>query len=688
MHSKQNFRMETTVLDLNSAIKEQITPKQYEEVVSSNKFKLSDNFLDKYKRIHPPFGFNGLGELVYMRTYSRLKPNGTNEVWWETVARVVEGTFNMQKTWIEQYNLGWNNRKAQKSAQEMYDRIFQMKFLPPGRGLWAMGSPITEERGLFAALNNCAFISTDNIKEELSKSFCFLMDASMLGVGVGFDTKGAGKIEIKKPKESIVIDKILDSREGWVNSIKLLIESYFYNSSTIDFDYSLIRQAGTPIKGFGGISSGSKPLEQCHKSIRKVLDKNIGQTITVRTIVDIMNLIGTCVIAGNLRRTAEISFGDYKDKNYLDLKNYKVNPDRESYGWTSNNSIFADLGMDYTEAANRTSINGEPGYAWLENMKGYSRMNNGPDNKDHRVSGGNPCLEQSLEHAELCCLVETFPNRHDTLDDYLQTLKYAYLYAKTVTLGKTHWPETNRVMLRNRRIGCSISGIAQFITKHGLHKLKEWCEEGYKAIDYYDTVYSDWLAIPKSIKKTSIKPSGSVSLLAGATPGLHFPESRFYIRRMRLAKSSELVEPFKKAGYNIEICKGDEDSTVVVEIPVDVGEGIRTINNISLWEQLSLAAFMQKHWADNQVSCTVTFQEEEAKQIKYALEYFQYQLKGISFLPKIKLGTAYAQMPYEEITEEKYKKLISNIKPLKLGKIHNEEAEVEKFCSTDVCQIK
>ena len=165
-------------------------------------FKLSTSFINNYKRKRALFGFNGLGELVYMRTYSRLKQDGKNEMWWETVQRVVEGTFNMQKRHIDAHSLGWNPWKAQHSAQEMYDRIFTMKFLPPGRGLWAMGTPLTEERGLFAALNNCAFVSTENIKDDLAAPFTFLMDASMLGVGVGFDTLGAGKLIIKGPSET------------------------------------------------------------------------------------------------------------------------------------------------------------------------------------------------------------------------------------------------------------------------------------------------------------------------------------------------------------------------------------------------------------------------------------------------------------------------------------------------------
>ena len=184
--------------------------------IDLRQFRLSDNFVSKYKRKKAPFGFNGLGELVYQRTYSRIKKDGKNEQWWETVQRVVEGTFNMQKRHIDSHGLGWNAWKAQHSAQEMYDRIFNMKFLPPGRGLWAMGTPITEDKGLYAALNNCAFVSTEGLSSDFSKSFCFLMDASMLGVGVGFDTEGAGTMVVRgfnpnRKSETMVIP---DTRGG------------------------------------------------------------------------------------------------------------------------------------------------------------------------------------------------------------------------------------------------------------------------------------------------------------------------------------------------------------------------------------------------------------------------------------------------------------------------------------------
>ena len=504
-----------------------------------------------------------------------------------------------------------------------------------------------------------------------------------------FDTKGAEKLVLKGPNASRRDEEYVvpDTREGWVESLRLLLESYSLGTGRLIFDYSLIREEGAPILGFGGESSGPAPLVELHETISAILDEQVGQPLTITSIVDIMNLIGKCVVAGNVRRTAEIVFGEPDSEEYLDLKNYEVNPHRATYGWTSNNSIFATTGMDYEPAAERIRYNGEPGFAWLDNMKAYGRMADKPNHKDHRAKGGNPCLEQTLESYELCCLVETFPTNHESLEDYLTTLKYAYLYAKTVTLGKTHWPDTNRVMLRNRRIGCSMSGIAQFLANRGTGVLQEWMDKGYQHIQKLDKEYSDWMAIPASIKTTSIKPSGTVSLLAGATPGIHFPESRYYIRRMRLGINSNLVPSLEKAGYKLEPAFGSETTTLVVEIPVDVGEGVRTLDEVSMWEQLGLAALAQKYWADNQVSCTVTFSPEtEGQDIAPALDLFQYQLKGISFLPKLDHG-AYPQMPYESIDVETYTSMKAGLGKLNFGRVKGEEIAIERFCDNDMCEI-
>jgi ribonucleoside-triphosphate reductase (thioredoxin) len=679
------------------------------KLIGERTFFLGDDFVQKYATLDPGFGFNGLGHIVYMRTYSRLKANGENERWHETVRRVVEGIYSVQKNHITFQDMGWDEDKGRLSAEEMYDRIFYMKFLPPGRALWAMGTNIIEEKGLFAALNNCAFVSTKDIAKDPVEPFTFLMDMNMLGVGVGFDTLGAGKAIIQEHQGGETQCQIPDSREGWVDSVGLLIGYYFGRNQKPIFDYSLVRKCGEPIKTFGGKASGPENLMKIHALVEKILANRNGQAITSSDIVDIMNIIGTYVIAGNVRRSSELALGSYDDKEYMKLKDYKwskkeqkyVGPmaHRSEYGGVSNNSVFAELGMDYGPVSKQIAVNGEPGLIWLGNIQKYSRTHYKGDYKDKKAVGTNPCGEQSLESYELCCLVEVFPTRCTDLHDFNRTLKFAYLYAKSITLGHTHWSKTNKVLLRNRRIGTSMSGITQFKEKFGIQVLKEWCKEGYETIQKYDDIYSEWLGVPRSIKTTSIKPSGTVSLLAGVTPGVHYPESRYYLRRMRIGSDSELVPRLIKAGYNVEkhILGTDEegntkyhDATMVVEVPVAI-ESARTLDEVSVWEQVSMASFMQEYWSDNQVSCTATFRKDEAGELKQILEYFQYKLKGISFLPKMGEEASdddesYTQIPYERITKEQYDVLAAKIKKIDFSGIA-EDSIPEKYCSNDVCTI-
>lgn len=694
-------------------------------------FRLDPNFLKVYGDKKPNFGFNGLGEFVFYRTYSRVKPNGSKESFLDTIVRVVEGCYEIQRRHCTRIHIPWDYRKAQRSAQEMFQRMWDMKFLPPGRGLWMMGTEFMWTRGS-AALNNCGFVSTRDVASDPAEPFCFLMDMSMLGVGVGFDTKGAGKLKIKSPADKNFVHIIDDSREGWTESLRILIESYTDRDEDgwVDFDYSKIRVAGTVIKGFGGHASGPDILEELHNLTRALLDKRIGGTLSSVDIVDIMNYIGRCIVAGNVRRTAEIAFGEYDDHKYYIMKNpiatlededveifkqvvnklYASNKchatiedfdgmipeDRlipaiktwnalNNHRWASNNSIFAKVGMDYESVGEQIAVNGEPGLAWLDNMRDYGRMVDGKQpGIDGRVMGGNPCLEQSLESYELCCLVETFPANHDDASDYFRTLKFAYLYAKTVTLLPTHNPRTNQVMLRNRRIGLSQSGIIQAFVKFGRRAvLSDFCDSGYNEIARWDDIYSEWLCVQNSIKKTSVKPSGTVSLLAGATPGIHHPEASTYWRRIRVAKDSELVDIFKNAGYHIEPAASDPDRTVVVKFGI-TDERVAPVDKVTIWEQMANVVDYQRYWADNQVSCTVKFKPSEADQIARVLTVYEDQLKGISFLPHENHG--YVQAPYEPCSVAEVDEYNSMLKNTNF-ETYIVEAAGSKFCDGDRCEI-
>jgi adenosylcobalamin-dependent ribonucleoside-triphosphate reductase len=647
------------------------------------RFRLSDTFIEKYKDSEVPWG--PLGYITFKRTYSRrlseFDPDTSgSEEWWQTCRRVVEGMFNMQKQHVFMLGLEWNDNKAQKTAKDAYERLFNLKWTPPGRGLWMMGTKFVEERTA-AGLFNCAFRSTRDLATKGGYLFAWMMDALMVGVGVGFDTEGAGTINVQEPQytnDTLVID---DSREGWVDSVHMLLDGFFFGGKVPKFDYSDIRPLGAEIKGFGGTSSGPDPLLELHNNLKELYSSKIGEAITSVDIVDTENLIGRCVVSGNVRRSAALAMGSHHDRRYLEMKN-----DQEKlyhHRWGSNNSFNAQVGMDYTWHAEQSQKNGEPGYIWLDNARTRGRFKDGPRFDDVNVAGFNPCVEQQLEDAELCCLVETYPAKHDDLEDYLRTLKIAYLYGKTITLSNTHWPETNAKMLKNRRIGLSQSGVIQAFNKFGRREVYEMCDKAYEHVKQLDEEYSNWLCIPKSVRMTSIKPSGTVSLLNGSTPGIHYPEDEYYIRRIRFSKASNLLDKLSAAGYYIE---DDEYSpnTSVVEFPVHEPYFSKGKKDVSMWEQLETAAQYQYYWADNSVSITVTFTPAEAPQIKTALELYETRLKAVSFLRYEETG--YKQAPYEPITKKEYEKRILSIEPLKRF-VDEEGGAGTKFCTNDTCTI-
>lgn len=667
-------------------------------------FSLSKDFIASYKDKKAPFGYtdaagNSVGEITFLRTYSRKKDDGTKETWVDVCERVINGMYSLQKEHCKTNRLPWNDSRAQASAKEAFDRLFNLKWTPPGRGLWVMGTNIVNVQKNSAALQNCAFVSTvEMTKQNPSKPFAFLMEASMLGVGVGFDDKGADKdFTIYAPEEGELY-VIPDTREGWVESTTALIDAYLRADTKAPvFDYKEIRPLGEPIKTFGGTAAGPDPLIKLHNHIRKLFTGRAGEKLTRTDIADIGNMIGVCVVSGNVRRSAELLIGRVDDDNFLNLKNAERFPERNSYdpdapgwAWMSNNSVAVEVGQDLSNIVEGIARNGEPGVIWLDVSKKYGRLADPINNKDHRVAGYNPCAEQSLESYECCTLVETYLNRHDSIEDYKRTLKFAYLYAKTVTLLPTHWEETNAIMQRNRRIGTSMSGVANFADLHGLPILREWMDEGYATVKNYDVIYSEWLGVRESIKTTTVKPSGTVSILAGESPGVHWtPGGKFFKRAIRFGNTDPMLPLFKMANYTVEPASESPDTTSVVYFPIKSGAS-RAEKDVTIFEKMSIAATAQRYWSDNSVSVTVSFDpEKEAEHVGTVLHMYDGQLKTVSFLPSGNF--TYPQMPYTQITEEEYEESIMKLFPIDFSGVYAglaSDAIGDAYCTTDACEIK
>ena len=319
-------------------------------------------------------------------------------------------------------------------------------------------------------------------------------------------------------------------------------------------------------------------------------------------------------------------------------------------------------------------------------------LNNSHKFNCNGIIGGN-CGEITLNSYELCNLSEVFINRINDYEEFKRVIKNAFIFTKIISLCKTHWDEINKNMEKNRRCGVSLTGIVNFIENMGINSLYEWTTKGYKELKEFDKILSKEFNVNESIKITCIKPSGSISLLVPNTPpGLHYPIYRYYIRRVRINEhATKLLKSLEDKGYYIENSE-TEPNTKIVNFVVD-SRCKRSVDDVSMWEQLELAAKLQEWWADNQVSITVSFDPKtESKDIKHALDLYQYRLKGVSFLGKIDIdNTEFKQLPYEKITKEKYDELIEEINKRKKDvniEIDENDKEEELFCTSNSCDLK
>lgn len=608
--------------------------------------------------------------------------DGNQEQWADTVVRVVEGTMSIRKDWLTRViGKKWNARKMDRIAKVMAHQIYDMKFLPPGRGLWAAGTDYVYERGSHA-LQNCGAVE---VKRSLSTPAGWLMDALMCGVGVGFSTQNAS-IKLKGPKGRAQKFIVPDTKEGWADSVVKQIRSYERGTRPWKFDYSKIRPAGAPIRGFGGTSSGYGPLEKLHQRVDRYMEERMmGVTTDTRLVTDTMNAIGACVVAGNVRRSAEIALGSPTDLSFLNLKNYEINPSRREIGWMSNNSVVLEERGDFhdlPDLAPLIAANGEPGVINLLNIKKYGRTS---ERMEDNATLMNPCAEQPLSSFETCCLVEVFPTRCAE-SEFTDVLKGATFYASTIALLKSHSARTNEIASQNRRIGVSVSGIADWIDGTSVAHVFDQLNHGYDVVRDWNRILANEAGVSESIRVTTVKPSGTVSLLAGVSSGVHFPIGGYVLRRMRVGEDSPVADLLGAAGVPHE---KDEvsDNTTVFEFPLKYGNGkTRSVKDVSVYEQAAVTAMLQRCWSDNAVSCTLTVQPRELPQIDKVLAMFVPQVKSLSMLPDSD-GGAYAQMPLERIDRGKFEDLSSKISAVDWSELHGSEGSDQPFCTNDQCEI-
>jgi hypothetical protein len=770
-----------------------------------------------------PWGWQGLSEALYYRSYSREKKNKTQERWPDTVVRFVEGVLSIRKDHCLSRRLPWDDAYWQDYGVEMAHAAAKFEWSPPGRGLWAMGTDYVYERGS-AALVNCSYVDLDS-GDDLAHALGWAMDMLMSGSGVGFSVTRK-PVRMEMPSGPTLVYDVHDTRESWVESYVLQVRSFLRGSNPIDFRYGRVRRKGEILKGIGGKASGPDPLIQIHRWVRETCVRFIRGEISVTVLkANLANFLGVCVSMGGIRRSSEILLGSIHDQDFLDLKNLSRFPEREPWYWSSNNTVLLETHEDFLalpRVAEGVRRNGEPGVANLVNMQKFARhgreipdaatglnpcvagdtkirtrdgdvridslvgrtldvwngvewsevtprvtghdqpmvkvtlsngkalrctkahgwhvvefdacereivevwreasflqageiiapYRTGPDDQpqlativrvepagfeekvfcftdpkngtgtfDGIVTG--QCGEVCLESFETCIVDNLYPSRCKSYDDLVRAAKFATFYNSTVALLPTHRPETNRVVARNRRIGVSIAGLADWLTATSDELVTRTLRDVFKEVRGENERLARDAGVPPSIRLTCVKPDGSVAKLPGCSEGLGEHKFSYAIRRMSVQNDHPVVPVLKAAGFPHEPSAVMPDLETCFEFPIAAPDGSRTSKRQTLWEQISVAVMMQREWSDNSCSITGEFDPEtEGPDVPRVVARNIPMLKSFSALPRS--AGAYKQMPYEEIDREQYLSRKAALRPLDWSGFHG-DGEDEQFCQGGMC---
>lgn len=614
---------------------------------------ISDEFINSYANRKAPWGFNGMGEITYKRTYSRnIEELNRKEEWHETIGRCINGA--------QAIGAGY----TQEEAERLFDYIFNLKGIFAGRSLWQLGTPLVEKMS-GVSLVNCWMTKISSVED-----FQFLMDHLMVGGGVGFslerhfiykmpEVKNVDFIRHERTSDADFI--VPDSRLGWSQLLGKVLRSYFETGESFTYSTLLIRGYGAPLKTFGGTASGPEVLIDGIAEICNILNNRVGSEMRPIDALDIANIIGKIVVAGSARRSAQIAIGDPDDTHFLRAKNWGDEsvtiPDWRS---NSNNSIFADsVDKMNNEFWKGYDGSGEPyGLINRKLIRKYGRL--GEKVNDSKVIGTNPCGEIGLEDGEPCNLAEIFLPNISSKEELIDLSKLLYKTQKAITTLYYPYQKSREVIARNRRLGQGITGWLQ-----STEEQLSWVSDCYTALKKFDQEWSKTLGINPSIKLTTVKPSGTLSLLAGVTPGIHPAYAKFYIRRIRMGSNDPLVQYCRDKGYNVVYdvkFDGTADHTkFVVEFPCKTPDNATLASELTAVQQMEWVVKAQSEWADNNVSVTVYYKKEELQDIKdWLKKNYTNKVKSVSFLLHSEHGFMLA--PYEEISEDKYYEMLNQIK--------------------------
>lgn len=599
-----------------------------------------------------------VGYVTYKRTYARrIENQGRTEEWHETCARACNGLVELGGLFTE------------GELELLYDHMFNLRGVPSGRALWQLGTDTVRKIGA-DSLQNCWLVTCND-----TESFCFAFNQLMLGGGVGFNITPQFVYELPTIRHNVVVQRVVspdcdfivpDNREGWVELLRRVLHAFVVTGKPFYYYTGLIRAAGQPINGFGGTASGSEPLVAGLNNIVKILRSRFGKKLRPVDCLDIMNIIASIVVAGNVRRSAQIAIGHPFDMDFIAAKNWAIG-NIPNWRSSSNNTIATsttgNLGDNFWSGY---MGHGEPyGLINLNNCRRFGRLADGEGYRpDYGVAGVNPCGELPLENKECCNLSDIFLPNIRSEKEFKEVAALLFKGCKTISCCDFSDPTTDEVVKRNRRIGSGITGVQA--ARHLIDR--NILTNVYHHIEQVDEDYSRAMGVGLSVKLTTVKPSGTVSLLPkNCTPGAHCAFSRFLIRRIRFAASDPLVDLARSHGYHVEPKRELDGSfdhgTMVVSFPMAFDAKTVTEADVNVVDQLEMQKHLQTYWSDNSVSATHYFKPDELPAVREWLEEnYESSVKSCSFLPATDHG--FAQAPLEPITEEQYHELKSRTRPI------------------------
>lgn len=611
-----------------------------------------------------------IGNVTLTRTYARRAnphdPASRVESWSEIVERVLHAC-----------DVQLNCKFTSDEVAEFRGLLLKMKGMVGGRFLWQLGTKTVDEIGLMS-LQNCAAVDVVN-----TRAFTWAMDALMLGCGVGFlltkenMTKfpKVRHVEVNRDDVKDATFIVPDSREGWIALVDAVLRAHFETGKKLAYSCQLVRKRGEPIAKFGGTASGPEVLEEGVQSINKILNAvALQHNGTLRTIdaLDIMNNIGKIVVAGNVRRSAQIALGHVEDTDFLNAKDWSSGMLPDTRAFSNNSVICNDISKLPERYWDYMNGNAEPlGLINIDLMRSCGRSGD-LTRKDPKVTIINPCAEICLqgiveefpgEGGETCCLADIPISLLDSFEEFKRVIYFLYRVCKQSLTLKCHHRGTESIVHTNFRIGLGLTGILE-----ASNEQLSWMSPGYEYLDKLDIEYSKANGLPRSIKLTTVKPSGTLSLLAGVTSGAHPEYAQYYIRRIRFAADSPLLPDLEKAGYEIEYQRkfGSKEldlTTKIVSFPKKAKPTARMAKDMTAIDQLEVIARLQREWSDNAVSVTIYYGKEELPAIKAWLsKNYNTQIKSVSWLLRSEHG--FDQAPLEEINEETYNKMCANIRPI------------------------